>query len=137
MMSSPRPCSPGQGSATGRPSAATGSVPLEPAVEAGLEAYTRHTLVAPERLTRALTEVRELGWAAEVQEMTMGEAGIAAPIRGHGGLVVDAMNADSSLAPKVLKVDGGMTSDNLLMQFENWKRAVERALGRIRSPNPP
>jgi glycerol kinase len=31
--------------------------------------------------------------------------------------VVDAMNADSSLALKQLKVDGGMTSDNLLMQF--------------------
>jgi glycerol kinase len=31
--------------------------------------------------------------------------------------VVDAMNADSSLALKVLKVDGGMTADNLLMQF--------------------
>ena len=31
--------------------------------------------------------------------------------------VVDAMNADSGLALKTLKVDGGMTSDNLLMQF--------------------
>ncbi|MGW3356247.1 glycerol kinase GlpK [Streptomyces bungoensis] len=31
--------------------------------------------------------------------------------------VVDAMNADSSVALKQLKVDGGMTSDNLLMQF--------------------
>lgn len=31
--------------------------------------------------------------------------------------VVDAMNADSSLALRALKVDGGMTSDNLLMQF--------------------
>ncbi|MGW2639091.1 glycerol kinase GlpK [Streptomyces sp. NPDC001348] len=31
--------------------------------------------------------------------------------------VVDAMNADSSLALKELKVDGGMTADNLLMQF--------------------
>ncbi|MEU6811627.1 glycerol kinase GlpK [Streptomyces sp. NPDC046831] len=31
--------------------------------------------------------------------------------------VVDAMNADSGLALKELKVDGGMTSDNLLMQF--------------------
>jgi glycerol kinase len=31
--------------------------------------------------------------------------------------VVDAMNADSGLALKALKVDGGMTSDNLLMQF--------------------
>jgi glycerol kinase len=31
--------------------------------------------------------------------------------------VVDAMNADSGLALKALKVDGGMTTDNLLMQF--------------------
>ncbi|MFI1165445.1 glycerol kinase GlpK [Streptomyces sp. NPDC020801] len=31
--------------------------------------------------------------------------------------VVDAMNADSGLALKQLKVDGGMTSDNLLMQM--------------------
>ncbi|MFE0019405.1 glycerol kinase GlpK [Amycolatopsis sp. NPDC059021] len=31
--------------------------------------------------------------------------------------VVDAMNADSGLAASTLKVDGGMTADNLLMQF--------------------
>jgi glycerol kinase len=31
--------------------------------------------------------------------------------------VVDAMNADSPSTLKVLRVDGGMTSDNLLMQF--------------------
>lgn len=31
--------------------------------------------------------------------------------------VIDAMNADSGLALAALKVDGGMTSDNLLMQF--------------------
>ena len=31
--------------------------------------------------------------------------------------VVDAMNADTGFALKALKVDGGMTADNLLMQF--------------------
>lgn len=31
--------------------------------------------------------------------------------------VVDAMNADSGLALSALRVDGGMTADNLLMQF--------------------
>jgi glycerol kinase len=31
--------------------------------------------------------------------------------------VVDAMNADSSVSLRQLKVDGGMTADNLLMQF--------------------
>ncbi len=60
----------------------SGPRPWSPAGEPGLEAYTRHTLVDPERLARALTEVREVGWAAEIQEMSMGEAGLAAPIRG-------------------------------------------------------
>jgi glycerol kinase len=31
--------------------------------------------------------------------------------------VIDAMNADSSLSLHTLNVDGGMTSNNLLMQF--------------------
>ena len=31
--------------------------------------------------------------------------------------VVDAMNADSGIALTALKVDGGMTANNLLMQF--------------------
>ena len=31
--------------------------------------------------------------------------------------VVDAMNADSGLELTALRVDGGMTADNLLMQF--------------------
>ena len=31
--------------------------------------------------------------------------------------VVDAMNADSGIALTTLRVDGGMTADNLLMQF--------------------
>ena len=31
--------------------------------------------------------------------------------------VIDAMNADSGLALRVLRVDGGMTANNLLMQF--------------------
>src|SRR5262249_48866375 len=31
--------------------------------------------------------------------------------------VVDAMNADSGLDLSLLRVDGGMTADNLLMQF--------------------
>jgi DNA-binding IclR family transcriptional regulator len=56
-----------------------------------LEPFTRRTKTVPRDLARALAEVRDMGWAAELEEMTVGEAGIAAPIRGQGGLVVGAM----------------------------------------------
>ena len=45
----------------------------------------------PKDLNRALLLVREHGWAAEVEELHPGEAAIAAPIRGYGGLVVGAL----------------------------------------------
>ncbi|GAA2232285.1 IclR family transcriptional regulator [Streptomyces nogalater] len=78
-------------SSLGKVLLAFGTATAEPDRGPGLEAYTRHTLVDPERLARALAAVREAGWAAEIQEMSMGEAGIAAPIRGQGGLVVGAI----------------------------------------------
>jgi DNA-binding IclR family transcriptional regulator len=63
--------------------AALGRSPLEP--------YTRRTVTSARVLSRALAEVRDNGWAAEAEEMTIGEASVAAPIRGYGGLVVGAM----------------------------------------------
>src|SRR5215471_15605950 len=50
--------------------------------EETLAAYTRRTIVVPKVLARALTEVRDRGWAADTEEATPGQAGIAAPIRG-------------------------------------------------------
>ncbi|MFF8594168.1 IclR family transcriptional regulator [Streptomyces sp. NPDC015220] len=78
-------------SSLGKVLLAFGAATLDPLPDGGLAAYTRHTLVVPDDLNRALAEIRELGWGAEVQEMSMGVAGIAAPIRGHGGLVVGAV----------------------------------------------
>src|SRR5256714_581632 len=57
----------------------------------GLEPFTRRTTTVPRELARALAGVRDMGWASEIEEMTVGEAGIAAPIRGQGGLVVGAI----------------------------------------------
>jgi DNA-binding IclR family transcriptional regulator len=45
-----------------------------------LEPFTRRTTTVPRELARALAEVRDMGWASEIEEMTVGEAGIAAPI---------------------------------------------------------
>ncbi|MFF2088837.1 IclR family transcriptional regulator [Nocardia sp. NPDC058176] len=56
-----------------------------------LPAFTRRTITDRAGLDRAITEVRRAGWAGEVDEHRSGEAGIAAPIRARGGLVVAAI----------------------------------------------
>ena len=56
-----------------------------------LEAYTTRTIIDPARLADELAAVRAKGWAGEFEEYTVELAGIAAPIRGLGGLVVGAV----------------------------------------------
>ncbi|MFE6859518.1 IclR family transcriptional regulator [Nocardia sp. NPDC057668] len=68
------------------------------AVRAGdLPALTHRTIIAPAELGRALTEVRRTGWAGDVGEFRSGEAGLAAPIRGRGGLVVGALGISGAI----------------------------------------
>lgn len=117
-------------SSLGKVLMAFGAVTVEPVLEAGLEAYTRHTLVTPERLGRALAEIRDLGWGAEVQEMTMGEAYIASPIRGHGGLVVGAIG----LSGPVERICDGHSRPRpkLVTLLREAARAISRELGAAR-----
>ncbi|SEC19756.1 transcriptional regulator, IclR family [Streptomyces sp. 2231.1] len=117
-------------SSLGKVLLAYGTTSLEPAKDAELEAYTRHTLVLPEQLGRALTEVREVGWAAEIQEMSMGEAGLAAPIRGHGGLVVGAIGL-SGPVERICDSQGHPRS-SLITLLREAARAISRELGAAR-----
>ncbi|HZP53833.1 IclR family transcriptional regulator [Actinocrinis sp.] len=92
-----------------------------------LEWLTRRTLVTAEALSRAIGQVRELGWAAEVEEFTPGQASIAAPIRGYGGLVVGAISiagAVERLCPVADRADPG-----LVAFVQNAARAISRDLG--------
>ncbi|NNH74638.1 IclR family transcriptional regulator [Nocardia uniformis] len=57
----------------------------------GLLGSTHRTITDRAALNRALVEVRNSGWAGEIEEFHTGTAGIAAPIRAHGGLVVGAI----------------------------------------------
>ncbi|MFF9024548.1 IclR family transcriptional regulator [Streptomyces eurythermus] len=117
-------------SSLGKVLLAFGTAAAEPDRGPGLEAYTRHTLVDPERLARALAAVREAGWAAEIQEMSMGEAGIAAPIRGHGGLVVGAIGLSG---PVERICDGqGRPRPALVSLIREAARAISRDLGAAR-----
>ncbi|MEV8592386.1 IclR family transcriptional regulator [Streptomyces sp. NPDC052012] len=117
-------------SSLGKVLLAFGTATVEPDRKPGLEAFTRHTLTDAERLARALTEVREVGWAAEIQEMSMGEAGIAAPIRGHGGLVVGAIG----LSGPVERIcdSQGKPLPRLISLLREAARAISRDLGAAR-----
>ncbi|WP_129305067.1 IclR family transcriptional regulator [Streptomyces sp. L2] len=117
-------------SSLGKVLLAYGTVALEPAREAGLETYTRHTLDSAEQLTRSLAEVRELGWAAEIQEMSMGEAGLAAPIRGHGGLVVGAIGLSGAV--ERICDSQGHPRPSLITLIREAARAISKDLGAAR-----
>ncbi|MCY1137291.1 IclR family transcriptional regulator [Actinoplanes sp. Pm04-4] len=70
---------------------------VEAAERAGLEAYTRGTLTTARALARSLSETRERGWALSVEEWEAGRAGIAAPVRSFGGLVVGAIGISGTV----------------------------------------
>ena len=93
----------------------------------GLEPYTRSTVVTGADLTRGLAAVRKAGWAAEVEEMTPGEAGIAAPIRDEAGVVVGSLG----LSGPVDRVCDGSRHPRaaLVTQVRDAARAVSRELG--------
>lgn len=95
-----------------------------------LEPFTRRTKTVPRELARALAEVRDMGWAAELEEMTVGEAGIAAPIRGQGGLVVGAMGISGPV--ERICGPGGRPIPRLVTGVRDAARAVSRDLGASR-----
>jgi DNA-binding IclR family transcriptional regulator len=99
-------------------------------LKADPEPYTRRTLVTQTAIKRACAKVREAGWAAENGEMISGEAGIAAPIRGHGGIVVGAIGV-SGAVERICENDGG-PHPKLLGHVRDAARAVSRDLGASR-----
>ncbi|MFC8616020.1 IclR family transcriptional regulator [Micromonospora purpureochromogenes] len=94
------------------------------------EPYTRRTVVTARTLSQALTKIRDNGWGAEIEEMTLGEASIAAPIRGYGGLVVGAIGLSG---PVDRVCDGqGQPRPTLVAYVRDAARAVSRDLGAAR-----
>jgi len=91
-----------------------------------LEPFTRRTVVGAKALAAALAAVRAVGWAEEFEELTLGEAGIAAPIRHRGGLVVGSIGVSGP-------VDGicnaaGRPRPALVNQVRDAARAISREL---------
>ena len=95
------------------------------ALAGDLAPLTGKTKTTRAALNRALTQVRQRGYAIEDQEATVGDAGIAAPILARDEVVAGAIgvvgSADRLLAPG--------TRDELIRTVGEAARAVSRDLG--------
>jgi DNA-binding IclR family transcriptional regulator len=100
------------------------------ALRGELEPFTRRTKTVPRDLAKALAEVRDMGWAGEIEEMTVGEAGVAAPIRGQGGLVVGAIGIRGAV--ERICGPGGRPKPISVSCVRDAARAVSRDLGASR-----
>ena len=66
--------------------------------ETGLNGFTPSTLTSHEKLDAELAEVAARGYATEVEELALGRACLAAPIRGATGSVVAAISVSGPLS---------------------------------------
>jgi DNA-binding IclR family transcriptional regulator len=93
-MSSPvaTPVVPAHATAMGKALLAFSPSPTVDAfVARGLKRYTPYTLASPDRLRRALAEIRLNGLAVSRWELQLGSSAVAAPVFGPGGQVVAAI----------------------------------------------
>ena len=95
------------------------------ALAADLAPLTGRTKTTRGALTRALTQVRNAGYAIENEEATVGDAGIAAPILGRDDTVAGAIGVVGS-ADRLLAAG---TRDDLVRAVVAAARAVSRDLG--------
>jgi DNA-binding IclR family transcriptional regulator len=95
------------------------------ALAADLAPLTGRTKTTRTVLTRALTQVRQRGYAVEDQEATVGDAGIAAPILSRDGVVAGAIGVVGA-ADRLL---ASGTRDELVRQVVLAARATSRDLG--------
>lgn len=63
-----------------------------------LPAYTERTIATDTALHAELTQVRRRGYATEVEELALGRACVAAPIRGAAGEVTGALSVSGPLS---------------------------------------
>lgn len=61
-------------------------------------AFTKHTITNPDVLRDELTEVRSRGWSTELEELALGRACVAGPIRDRTGSVVAALSLSGPLS---------------------------------------
>lgn len=97
-----------------------------------LESFTYRTVTDRSRLLRDLADVRDLGWAASVEEHHVGRVDIAAPVRDRSGHVIAAVGIEGPLESMC---DGRhRPRAALTTQVVAAGRAISREFGHGREP---
>lgn len=92
---------------------------------AGYDRYTPHTITDLDGLMRTLEEVRERGFATEVEELAFGRACLAAPVRDRSGQIVAALSVSGPLSAMKLQE----RQDKLAMMVIECADQISTALG--------
>ena len=90
--------------------------------------YTPSTITARDALEAELRTVKERGWAADVEELVMGESSLAAPIEDRRGVTVGAIGISG---PVERMMENGSSRTDLVSYVRETARAVSRDLGAI------
>lgn len=65
---------------------------LENTIKVGLTPYTENTITDPDKLKKTLEDVRTVGYAISIEEISEGVVSIAAPVRDYTGQVIASVN---------------------------------------------
>jgi len=94
---------------------------LEP--QGGLPAITDHTVVSWDRWLRVLSEVRDRGYATNIEELEYGYVSVAAPVRDGEGRTTVALSVGGSVHR--------VTSDRIPALAESLREAASRLSKRL------
>lgn len=92
-----------------------------------LPSLTYRTVTEKLAVQRMLATIRDVGWAAAVEEAEPGMAGIAAPIRDRGGHVVAAVGIEGSI--DAICDDRSRPKPGLVSHVVRTGRSISRELG--------
>ena len=95
---------------------------------AGLARFTPNTITGAEALEAELATVLERGWAADAEELVVGEVSLAAPIDDRRGVTVGAIGISG---PVERLMENGAPRNDLVSFVREAARAVSRDLGAI------
>jgi DNA-binding IclR family transcriptional regulator len=119
---------PAHATAMGKMLLASSDYAFEELTNTELGRFTDATVTHVEKLRGELGEVRRRGWAAEIEELVVGEVSIAAPISDRRGAVVGAIGISG---PVERLCESGGTKTELVSYVREAARAISRDLGAI------
>lgn len=103
--------------------------PVGHADDEPLKGFTQHTITGLDALSDALEQVRQRGWASEVEELVEGEVSLAAPIRDRRAVTVGAIGI-SGPVERLCDADRQPLTE-LVSYVREAARSISRELGAI------